>query len=37
MTDMTHQSDTGWRPDLRAPIVMGLAGLLVLQILLASV
>ena len=32
---MTVQSDTGWRPDLRAPIVMGLAGLLVLQILLA--
>jgi hypothetical protein len=35
MTDMTVQSDTGWRPDLLAPIVMGLAGLLVLQILLA--
>ncbi|MFB1486213.1 MULTISPECIES: DUF4340 domain-containing protein [unclassified Thiocapsa] len=32
---MTVQSDTGWRPDLRAPIVLGLAGLLVLQILLA--
>ncbi|UHD16171.1 DUF4340 domain-containing protein [Thiocapsa bogorovii] len=32
---MTVQSDTGWRPDLRAPIVVGLAGLLVLQILLA--
>ncbi|EGV16929.1 DUF4340 domain-containing protein [Thiocapsa marina] len=32
---MSVQSDTGWRPDLLAPIVMGLAGLLVLQILLA--
>ncbi|QVL49349.1 MAG: DUF4340 domain-containing protein [Thiocapsa sp.] len=32
---MTVQSDTGWRPDLRAPIVLGLAGLLLLQILIA--
>lgn len=35
MTETALQSDTSWRPDLRAPIVMALAGLLILQILLA--
>lgn len=29
------QADLGWRPDLRAPVVMGLAGLLALQLLIA--
>lgn len=37
MFNLTAQSDTSWRPDLRAPIVMGLAGLLVLQLLLALI
>jgi hypothetical protein len=35
LTDMTHQSTTGWRPDLRSPIVIGLAALLIIQLLLA--
>ncbi len=35
MINITAQSDTSWRPDLRAPIVMGLAGLLVIQLLIA--
>jgi hypothetical protein len=35
MSETIPTSDSGWRPDLRAPIVMGLTGLLVLQILLA--
>ena len=29
------QTDLGWRPDLRTPLVMGLAGLLALQLLIA--
>ncbi|ADC61917.1 DUF4340 domain-containing protein [Allochromatium vinosum] len=29
------KADLGWRPDLRAPLVMGLAGLLALQLLIA--
>lgn len=29
------QANLGWRPDLRAPLVMGLAGLLALQLLIA--
>lgn len=32
---MTVQAETHWRPDLRAPIVLGLAGLLLVQLLLA--
>lgn len=31
----TPKADLGWRPDLRAPLVMGLAGLLALQLLIA--
>lgn len=34
-TPMTTRADLGWRPDLRAPIVVGLTGLLILQLLLA--
>ncbi|MCG6983599.1 MAG: DUF4340 domain-containing protein [Thiocapsa sp.] len=35
VTEMTSQADISWRPDLRAPIVMGLTGLLILQLLVA--
>lgn len=31
----TPKADLGWRPDLRTPLVMGLAGLLALQLLIA--
>jgi hypothetical protein len=30
-----QETDLGWRPDLRTPLVMGLAGLLALQLLIA--
>jgi hypothetical protein len=35
MTDMPPREDTRWRPDLRSPIVIALASLLVLQLLIA--
>lgn len=34
-TGVPSRADLSWRPDLRAPLVMGLAGLLVLQLLIA--
>jgi hypothetical protein len=35
MNSTTHQSDTSWRPDLTKPLVMSLAGVLILQLILA--
>jgi hypothetical protein len=35
LTDTTYQSRNSWRPDLRSPIVVGLAGLLLIQLFLA--
>ncbi|MTW22820.1 DUF4340 domain-containing protein [Allochromatium palmeri] len=34
-TTSNSRADLGWRPDLRSPLIMGLAGLLALQLLIA--